>query len=181
MASFVDAANSDLPARCRRMSGTGSAAAPGASRRRPVSCQFQRFPAAAGPVAFTRLRGRRPCGKNRPLCGAVFGRFSTKPRACCRSSVVEHSLGKGEVVSSILPGSTIKTPCFTAVFALFPERLSGSYRQNRGETWHRQTGKIRGNMFPTRSQSALTPTGALISRRLSKMASSFTGAIHKKR
>jgi hypothetical protein len=27
-------------------------------------------------------------------------------RACCRSSVVEHSLGKGEVVSSILPGST---------------------------------------------------------------------------
>ena len=28
----------------------------------------------------------------------------------CRSSVVEHSLGKGEVVSSILPGSTIY-PC----------------------------------------------------------------------
>ena len=28
-------------------------------------------------------------------------------RARCRSSVVEHSLGKGEVVSSILPGSTI--------------------------------------------------------------------------
>src|SRR4029077_543323 len=28
--------------------------------------------------------------------------------ACCRSSVVEHSLGKGEVVSSILTGSTRK-------------------------------------------------------------------------
>jgi hypothetical protein len=28
-------------------------------------------------------------------------------RNCCRSSVVEHSLGKGEVGSSILPGSTI--------------------------------------------------------------------------
>ena len=27
-------------------------------------------------------------------------------RACCRSSVVEHSLGKGEVGSSILLGST---------------------------------------------------------------------------
>jgi Uma2 family endonuclease len=27
--------------------------------------------------------------------------------ACCRSSVVEHSIGNGEVVSSILPGSTI--------------------------------------------------------------------------
>src|SRR6185503_17259961 len=27
-------------------------------------------------------------------------------RPCCRSSVVEHPLGKGEVVSSILPGST---------------------------------------------------------------------------
>jgi hypothetical protein len=30
----------------------------------------------------------------------------------CSSSVVEHSLGKGEVGSSILPYSTIKIPCF---------------------------------------------------------------------
>ena len=29
---------------------------------------------------------------------------------CCRSSVVEHSLGKGEVESSILSGSTIQLP-----------------------------------------------------------------------
>jgi hypothetical protein len=29
--------------------------------------------------------------------------------ACCRSSVVEHSLGKGEVDSSILSGSTIQS------------------------------------------------------------------------
>jgi hypothetical protein len=28
----------------------------------------------------------------------------------CRSSVVEHPLGKGEVVSSILTGSTTKSP-----------------------------------------------------------------------
>jgi hypothetical protein len=42
------------------------------------------------------------------------GRFAPPlRRPCllrCRSSVVEHSLGKGEVVSSILPGSTRKSP-----------------------------------------------------------------------
>jgi hypothetical protein len=38
------------------------------------------------------------------LCG-LFGRFSFS-EAGCRSSVVEHSLGKGEVDSSILSGST---------------------------------------------------------------------------
>jgi hypothetical protein len=31
---------------------------------------------------------------------------------CCRSSVVEHSLGKGEVESSILSGSTISFQVF---------------------------------------------------------------------
>src|SRR5262249_50804815 len=35
----------------------------------------------------------------------------------CRSSVVEHSLGKGEVVSSILTGSTRKMAIFLRVFA----------------------------------------------------------------
>jgi hypothetical protein len=40
------------------------------------------------------------------LVGALLGRFSY-PRACCRSSVVEHSIGNGEVDSSILSGSTI--------------------------------------------------------------------------
>ena len=33
----------------------------------------------------------------------------THPSRRCRSSVVEHSLGKGEVDSSILSGSTIKS------------------------------------------------------------------------
>src|SRR5215471_12653913 len=57
-----------------------------------------------------RLRERGPCGKNRPPVNGRRGRiyFCTEVRACCRSSVVEHSLGKGEVVSSILPGSTRK-------------------------------------------------------------------------
>src|SRR5712691_6592883 len=32
---------------------------------------------------------------------------------CCRSSVVEHPLGKGEVESSILSGSTITIPAKT--------------------------------------------------------------------
>src|SRR4051794_32039588 len=39
-----------------------------------------------------------------------FGPLFKVPRACCRSSVVEHSLGKGEVDSSILSGSTIAPP-----------------------------------------------------------------------
>jgi hypothetical protein len=40
-----------------------------------------------------------------PLGSGLFGRFFE--RACCRSSVVEHSIGNGEVDSSILSGSTI--------------------------------------------------------------------------
>src|SRR5690349_11381064 len=42
--------------------------------------------------------------------GRLRGAFpydSHLPAVCCRSSVVEHSLGKGEVHSSILCGSTI--------------------------------------------------------------------------
>jgi hypothetical protein len=38
--------------------------------------------------------------------GVLLGRFQ-QSRACCRSSVVEHSIGNGEVDSSILSGSTI--------------------------------------------------------------------------
>jgi hypothetical protein len=39
-------------------------------------------------------------------------RRDANPHQCCRSSVVEHPLGKGEVVSSILTGSTSKKPLF---------------------------------------------------------------------
>jgi hypothetical protein len=45
----------------------------------------------------------------------------------CRSSVVEHSLGKGEVVSSILPGSTI---AFRAMDLLSAERGQGGRKQS---------------------------------------------------
>src|SRR5215475_15496217 len=59
--------------------------------------------ALSGRVARIATRGRFP-----------IGRFS-HPARRCRSSVVEHPLGKGEVVSSILTGSTTKKPissCF---------------------------------------------------------------------
>ncbi len=67
-------------------------------RRRPI----------LGPDTLPpRLHLGRPCGKNRPrLVAALEGRFPRCP-VCCRSSVVEHSLGKGEVDSSILSGSTM--------------------------------------------------------------------------
>src|ERR1700682_6152353 len=47
-----------------------------------------------------------PCGKDRPRWWGPFGPILVSP-ACCRSSVVEHSIGNGEVDSSILSGSTI--------------------------------------------------------------------------
>jgi hypothetical protein len=40
-----------------------------------------------------------------PACRGLWGQFFGY-RACCRSSVVEHSIGNGEVDSSILSGST---------------------------------------------------------------------------
>src|SRR6478736_9243320 len=63
-------------------------------------CPFWSLP---DPPACLRQRG--PCGKNRPLGGSLLGRFP-EYRARCRSSVVEHSIGNGEVDSSILSGST---------------------------------------------------------------------------
>src|SRR5260370_40853855 len=53
-----------------------------------------------------RLRARGPCGKDRPPCSGLFWP-SPVSGARCRSSVVEHSIGNGEVDSSILSGSTI--------------------------------------------------------------------------
>ncbi len=44
-----------------------------------------------------------------PSCKGGAGTYSRA--SCCRSSVVEHPLGKGEVVSSILTGSTSTPRC----------------------------------------------------------------------
>jgi hypothetical protein len=56
---------------------------------------------------LARLRRFPPCGKDRRVRGRFESCRFPRPARRCRSSVVEHSLGKGEVVSSILPGSTI--------------------------------------------------------------------------
>jgi hypothetical protein len=58
------------------------------------------------------LRSRGPCGKDRPASKGLLA--DSRIRARCRSSVVEHSIGNGEVDSSILSGSTIPSlgfPC----------------------------------------------------------------------
>jgi hypothetical protein len=53
------------------------------------------------------LRLWSPYGKGSPHSIQGFARLCiAAPPARCRSSVVEHSLGKGEVDSSILSGST---------------------------------------------------------------------------
>ena len=57
-------------------------------------------------ACLVRLRVFRPCGKDRPTLRA-FIQADSRIGACCRSSVVEHSIGNGEVDSSILSGSTI--------------------------------------------------------------------------
>ncbi len=58
----------------------------------------------------------------RALCS-----YSIRPsQSRCRSSVVEHSLGKGEVVSSILTGSTRNPYGNTGFYALFSDPHSAT-------------------------------------------------------
>ena len=72
-----------------------------------------RRPAALISVVFGRPAGRwRACARGGLVARigppvAAFWADSLKSGACCRSSVVEHSIGNGEVDSSILSGSTI--------------------------------------------------------------------------
>src|SRR5579863_4312443 len=61
---------------------------------------------ARSAATAARLRSRPPYGKDRRAFFASICRAKGR-KACCRSSVVEHSLGKGEVLSSILSGSTM--------------------------------------------------------------------------
>jgi hypothetical protein len=77
----------------------------------------------------------------RPLVAA-----DSYPSTCCRSSVVEHSIGNGEVDSSILSGSTIpwvksrtdqhsrgsKRPSFASPYPSSVERAQG----RPGAGWH---------------------------------------------
>src|SRR5262245_40042974 len=103
------------------------------------------------PFHGARLRHVRPCGKDRSARAPfLIGRFS-HPARRCRSSVVEHPLGKGEVVSSILTGSTTKpfqNRAFVGEHSPLP-RVSHANKpcfpyQNWGET-----GGIRSSAVPS--------------------------------
>ena len=61
-----------------------------------------------GRPGWSSLRRCGPYGKDRGIRGRIP--CDIAPARRCRSSVVEHSLGKGEVVSSILTGSTTNSP-----------------------------------------------------------------------
>jgi hypothetical protein len=95
-----------------------------------LACLLPALVRAFGPIVHGGKDTNRRGAKEGPLCGGCRGRsvlaplwtlwqgsphsrphfFYSHPARRCRSSVVEHSLGKGEVVSSILTGSTRKSP-----------------------------------------------------------------------
>ncbi len=72
-----------------------------------------RMCACAMPIIVAEVRRITEAGALLPVHGPdAFGPFVLQAfpfRRCCRSSGVEHSLGKGEVESSNLSGSTIKS------------------------------------------------------------------------
>ena len=77
-------------------------------RRQPLAARrrFRRFAGRSfAASAANSLRQMPLYGKDRPVFIAGIVGFNFV-RGRCRSSVVEHSLGKGEVLSSILSGST---------------------------------------------------------------------------
>src|SRR4051794_30268994 len=68
-----------------------------------------------------------------PLIPPGLGVISLTRR--CRSSVVEHSLGKGEVDSSILSGSTILSPVIFNPPALQPANRSACTAGKATNIW----------------------------------------------
>ncbi len=79
-------------------------------RHRPAQARPPRVPPAAQRRAVHGKRRARAGGTPRGTCRAP-GLVAVGTLRCrCRSSVVEHSLGKGEAVSSILTGSTSREP-----------------------------------------------------------------------
>ena len=72
-----------------------------------------RMCACAMPIIVAEVRRITEAGAMLPVCVQdACGPFVHQAfpfRRCCRSSGVEHSLGKGEVESSNLSGSTIKS------------------------------------------------------------------------
>jgi hypothetical protein len=97
-----------------------------------------RPPAGRRSIRARRAPGDFPCAL--PPLVAVSARFGRAGAAsCCRSSVVEHSLGKGEVHSSILCGSTMhitlklitKSHLFDSAASLWPMKLPKKRSGNR--------------------------------------------------
>jgi hypothetical protein len=74
---------------------------------RPPICARQSAPDRATATSGASGRRNSKMVLLRLSCATV-NRNAENARFCCRSSVVEHSLGKGEVDSSILSGSTRK-------------------------------------------------------------------------
>jgi hypothetical protein len=113
---------------------------------------FPRACAARGLVA----RIGAPCGGLLP---------DSRLGACCRSSVVEHSIGNGEVDSSILSGSTIffqmRSTLSTATAPLSP---ASQRRTGRGPSPISNPGIL----FSEGSSSRAQPLECPISRRHSR-------------
>ena len=98
----------------------------------------------------------------RPLVAA-----DSYPSTCCRSSVVEHSIGNGEVDSSILSGSTIpwvksrtdqhsrgsKRPSFASPYPSSVERAQG----RPGAGWHPRSAARRCSAKRPHSSIQVTP------------------------
>src|SRR5690349_3359706 len=89
----------------------GAAGLPSRIWRQLTELKGYRRPGASPPPFGGRwpnpaLAWRGALWQRTPTCRGLHGRF-WQPRVCCRSSVVEHSIGNGEVDSSILSGSTI--------------------------------------------------------------------------
>src|SRR5439155_9969441 len=107
-----------------------------------------------GPRSDRRLNGARlrhfwPCGKDRR---ARFNRYFRNRTRRCRSSVVEHPLGKGEVVSSILTGSTRKFRQIRAAYACDNLRVRQQAAE-RNTKIRTTSGKNSGSLFTWRSES----------------------------
>ena len=87
----------------------GNRIGPELTRLNRLAGSSRRFLPILGPSGPARVLAPEGSLWQEPAaCGGLLGRFP-EYRACCRSSVVEHSIGNGEVDSSILSGSTIRS------------------------------------------------------------------------
>ena len=126
-----------------------------------LACLLPALVRAFGPLVHGGKDTNRRGAKEGPLCEGCRGRsvlaplwtlwqgsphsrphlFYSHPARRCRSSVVEHSLGKGEVVSSILTGSTRKSPINKGL-SHTRENALGKIVQNKARTRRAKTHQI---------------------------------------